>query len=378
MSSYNRHKSEDAGDGISQYEKFYNQSWVGNDVSQGTGTFLTSRNRKNTYGVDIPNFHRRKREGELLPLTPFLQSTEWGYASEGARDYTKTFSGGSTTHYWTEGVYWPTHLAFDYMLTADYVLSVANEKISDDAVGWAAARIYSAGFDGLTFAAEFTKTVAMFRGLLKRWTKLALTGKLEKLWLEGRYGWRTLVYDMLEIQQLVEKLDDERKRFREHAGFSESWQSKDVINAGGSTVSYDAVSITSASLNHRATVVAEIEPPKVIMNPFITAWELMTLSFVIDWAIQIGRWLEAMSFLALSTKHYASKGVFVEYTKECFIENVSWASGYSGDLSCYGTSRCSVTLREPTSVPLKPTVNLQLNAFKVLDLVAILVGKVRR
>lgn len=375
---FNRNLSDGPGPSVETTNRWNRKSWESSDIKLTTKDVTTSVTYKITRGQDIPNYHRRKRRGELMPMTHFYQCEADGRIHEGSHNYVKTYSGGGTSRYWTDGVWWPDWDYCDWQIRESYVKPRAYDRLSDDYVGWAAAKIYSSGFDGLTFAAELTKTIAMFKGFLRRWAKLLSQGRIDKIWLEGRYGWRTLYYDILDINKAIARIDDGRRRFREQAGASEKWSTTDYYTESWSAASITYAATTSAELNHRAVVIADIKPPKIIVNPAMTAWELMSYSFVVDWVVQIGSWLESMTFLMIQNDYVAAKGLKLSYSKSCVITDVDWGTDFSGDYTLNGSSTCVVEIREPAQVPLSPSTKLKLDKFKVLDLVALTLGKIRR
>jgi hypothetical protein len=248
---------------------------------------------------------------------------------------------------------------------------------SDYYVQAAAAKIYSQGWDALTFGAELSKTVVMFRSFLTRWASLARSGKLESLWLEGRYGWRPLVYDMKDINKAINNLNEGRKRYRDSVGSTttKTWKQINTINAV-----YGVLTCTTTytdTFGIRGSIVADIEPPRIQFNPITTAWELMKLSFVVDWVLNIGQFLESLSFLALQREYYAAAGFQV---KRSYIQT----SNFVPAVGCLGTwytdsrGEATLTQRIPTSVSTIPLPKLRLGAFKVLDLVALFLQAVTR
>lgn len=323
-------------------------------------------------GWDIPNFHARKKAGELLPFTPFAQTTaQWKFSE--SRSVSKSGHIYQLLHH--------SGAAVHSRLTAqDDLVSYMNEVEGDPDyfVQAAASKIYSSGWDSLTFIAELTKTVAMFKGFVRRLISLALRGRLDKIWLEGRYGWRTLVYDMVDINNALANIDSHRKRFRESVGTNQEWSviHDHVVPLDGlNSATYRAVDTILVGL--RGTVAADIEPPTFQFNPFTTAWELIGLSFVVDWVINVGQFLESMSFLVVNTKYTAAAGMYGEMTRVWSVPSTSASGGYTVDFVTVDEQLCFVTrtVRTPATVSKSPLLQLRLDGFKVMDLVAILLGR---
>jgi len=240
-----------------------------------------------------------------------------------------------------------------------------------------AAKIYSNGWDALTFTAELTKTVAMFRGFVGRVIRQASSPKgLASLWLEGRYGWRTLAYDLIDIDKAIRNLDDGRKRYRDRVGGNTSQYLTTTHTNGAAWGTLTCTAHINRKIGVRGTIVADIEPPRFGFNPVTTAWELITLSFVIDWIVNVGQFLEAMSFLALSRAYVAAGGIMIE---DDITQTSSFAKAGNvspGYWSLQTHAKATFIRRIPSAVDPIPLPKLRIGALKVGDLVALLVQKV--
>lgn len=336
------------------------------------GTSVTSRYVKETYGFDIENYHKRKASGELLPMTPFNQ-TEY----TASRNCTAQHLGADVATNCGRLEY---HKAYPYAPNFPIAYNAAIDfEIPDTAyyVQQAAAKIYSRGHDTLTFIAELKKTREMFQNVSKKLLSLRDGLSLKRasdLWLEARYGWRTLVYDLEDLHQALSELGETRKRYSERTGqtLSEA-DSYVVVSDNGVNVITDTYS-TSLTISVRGSVVADISPPTFQFDPVQTAWELTRLSFVVDWLINVGQSISAIEFLIFNTSYSAAGGYSA--TKEISVSRVlstspsNLISTYSGA----GTSKAKKiwTARVPTSVSYLPLIKLRLDEFKVLDLLALL------
>jgi hypothetical protein len=322
------------------------------------------------YGMNTPKFHQRLKAGELLPYTPWRQSELTGGISIANHELIH----GTTRSYWkgfrplvTYDKYCitslePADLGFDL----DQIESLKREMIQA-----AAANIYSSGWDGLTFIAELKETLRMFRGLFQRVLKTLTYGKWSDLWLEGRYGWRTLLYDMQDLAKLIDQLDKSRDRFKQRVGRQlESSVLQEFSITDTSATRYYITQI-DAILSVRGSVIADISPPRVQINPFVTAWEITKLSFVFDWFIHIGTWLESLSFIVLSDHHASASGYHLKVTKQCSLANVQWSTGWSGDSSFVSIVAGKATVRSPQPIPLTPFASVNLDWLKVDDLLAL-------
>jgi len=324
-----------------------------------------------TEGRDLPEYHKRKKRGELLPITYFRQE-EIKRETHVAFDMQYNSSSYRKLCQRRTGNIWPYP---EEAMMQEFVDGYPTEYF----VQAAAAKIYSSGWDALTFMAELRQTYAMFSNFVGNFAKNASSGKLENIWLEGRYGWRTLMYDIEDINKMLQNIDAKRTRFKESVGTTV----KEVIQtpflwgqAEGGNVDFTRTDTIFIGL--RGTVVADVEPPDLSFNPITTAWELKTLSFVVDWIVNVGQFLEAMSFLIISTQHYAAGGREISVIREYTIDSVTPHSGWS--YTCEGRSDSfrRWTMRIPTTVSNNPLLQLRLDGWKALDLVSLAVQAFRK
>lgn len=120
-------------------------------------------------------------------------------------------------------------------------------------------------------------------------------------------------------------------------------------------------------------VVADITPPKIQFNPFVTAYELTTLSFVIDWFINIGQYLQALSFLAIQQDYKCGYGWNVDITSTYTLTSIVPKRYYTlTSASLSSVVKTSRKVRTPlTSIPLGVSTIRRLNDMKVADIIAI-------
>jgi len=339
-----------------------------------TENVLWDMNRSFSQGYDIPNFHRRKNAGELLPYTPWYQERSF-CSHSGSLSYEHT---GYSTHWWD------TDSGNDFIAIKSKYPIVSTAPLLDDFieskgidplvfVQGAAASIYSRGWDALTFFAEFQHIIRMFRNIIQNVMKYGSLRELYNAWLEGRYGWRILVFDIQDIMKLIAKLDEEeRTRVKERTGTSVSDTISTSLsqNRGIGMLYADLTEVYDLSV--RGSVIADYTPPDVTFNPVLTAWELVPFSFVIDWILTIGNAINAISLAMLSNKYFACYGYEFKYSLSISATSSTWSSGWTGTYEQETTQQVSITKRVPCSVPYFPRIDLNLDAFKVGDLLALL------
>lgn len=327
-------------------------------------------------GATTPDFHKLLKAGELLPYTPWTQffgeawrSLQLHYTEKANPSNTGDQLAGNWNPAISSGTWkWrqePADLQY-YAARFD----------TGPFVQQSAATIYAKGHDTLTFLAEVHKINALFKGAVGTLVKLMRGKSLAQAWLEYRYGWRILYYDMVEISETLANLSVKRKRFAERSGTSHHISEdigSTVVTGGGHTLIFSGTNHIQISL--RGSVVADIEPPKFQFNPVLTTWELITFSFVVDWFIGIGQWLESLSFMATQSKYVAAGGVYITSSSSTLLESMTSVdvndSGTTGESAC----KSEITIRTPTTVNISnPFWRVNLDAFKVLDLISLIFG----
>lgn len=114
-------------------------------------------------------------------------------------------------------------------------------------------------------------------------------GKLANNWLELQYGWLPLVNDMYEGSKFIEsKLQTIKQSFSVGSKVDETclyycstYQAKSAVRT------YQII----VDLTEKVPLAAQLG----LTDPYSIAWELMPYSFVIDWALPIGPYLEAVT-----------------------------------------------------------------------------------
>jgi hypothetical protein len=338
---------------------------------------LLLKQEKLTRGWDIPDFSKRVARGELLPHTEFYQ-----YERDDLQH------AGTSVRYDSNGVLRRARVpALRAPGEVSWALQEPNLSVYGDFAEFnyltqqAAANIYTKGHDTLTFLAELGKLSNLVQGLGQRIHKLTQRknpADWAKIWLEGRYGWRTLIYDLDDLHGAVEEFDRARHRYSEKAGFTT--RERDISNLNVSR-QYNVTHRTTTRqtvVGRRGSVTADIYPPRFRTNIVTTAWELLPWSFVVDWVYSVGSSLEAMSFQLLSSDYVASLGYKVTESKLIDEKDVEWVGAWNGKFHYSSTSSVSVAERKPASVNLSPKWRLSLDGYKVVDLIALVKGKIPR
>jgi len=335
-------------------------------------------------GYELSDFHRRKNAGELLPYTTYKKMSEnldaSGSLSVTGTAYRNDWVANGHSHGYLNFRPLPTYTGGNLV---NNILTVQGIDPLHE-VQRAAAALYSRGWDELTFLAELAQTVRMFRGALGKFLELvrALADsprdarnwqKAIDAWLEGRYGWRILLKDIEDINNLLRTINEaQRTRTKERVGNSYSHISTETLVDTRSFGTIRADATTTWDVSVRGSIIADFMPSQRRINLLATAYELSYLSFVVDWFYDIGRAIEAYSFVILNHQYTAAWGLHVEYSYT--IDNVELTPGIYWTGSCEQESSFTHESfeRKPTTVPYAPQLNVNLNVFKVADLLALL------
>lgn len=353
-----------------------------NTTEYGSAVYKTAAVARNSWtGWDVPNFHRRRRRGELIPHTPWRKFSLTGNAT-GTYDWisvanTRIYYGGNYPHF------------SEWILSEEVMTELAPEP-EEKWVQEAAAQIYGNGWDLFTFIAEFKDVKKQFlqvgRGLLKlrdlasvrKMLARKTTAERWKLvtneWLSARYGWRPLYHDIKNMIEAVQTFCDARNRFSERSGTSWSDSYYEVLDTEWAAFHVDSTIETKIKYSVRGSVTADIDVPSFQVNPLQTGWEVIPFSFVVDWIIGIGTAISAISFLAHVKAYSASTGILCEAERTMFsqlgVQKSNYASGigYSGSAS----SAASLEIRKPCRISYTPHVTLKMNGAKYLDLATLI------
>lgn len=347
--------------------------------SSATSTSYDEDTRWQMEGLDTPNFHSRKKRGELLPYTPYKNFRTSGGNSAGAMWYRhKTSNSGGG---WCEpgnpipNTWTMTDAKF---CTYSQAQSLVNNQV-ENLLDQAASAIYSKNsMDGLTFAAELTKTLQLFAQFPKRlieFLKPGMRGGLPITWLEYRYGWRILWYDIQSFLRAHKRIGDLRTRFTERVGYNDV-QPPSIVstNINDLNILFGRYDITTqVTYSRRGTITVDTEGINPFQaQPLVTAWELIPYSFIIDWVIGIGDYLSAASAQLAITGYAGASSVKARITKTIKVTTTSINSSYNGEYWQYGDSVSEIIVRVPAVFKLHPSINIDLDSQKLIDLIFLL------
>jgi hypothetical protein len=331
------------------------------------------------YGRDIDNFHARKERGELLPMT-FFSYFEGIGSTEGSLDQIWD-DGVTSNHQYSLTDTWAPEESWAIWGSSDLVNAMPNNALAY--VQQAAAKIYGTGHDTLTFLAELTEVRTMFTGIIRKLLRLDLPPDRDYLyfinhWLEYRYGWRTLWSDILALNSALSSLDETRSRYSERSGTSYSYTDESTWDTDHITHVRTHTLTTKYNVGVRGAVAADVVIPKFQFNPIQTGWEIIPLSFVLDWLWNVGGALAAIRFLTLQTEYVASYGYRISFERSYNMETTWSAEHWDINNAQSGESEGSLTRRYPCSIPKLPQIRINIDTFKVFDLISLVLQRLSK
>lgn len=224
-----------------------------------------------------------------------------------------------------------------------------------------------------------------------------------KWYLEYRYGWRILLMEMEAARQAIEA---------EMHIATEPVRARDRFTTGGTLVSSVAGSMSSGQLSMAPNVIANLVmnttketyselvagealgfyllddaaalQKQLGLHALPTVWELIPGSFIADWFVNIGDWLQA--FASITPGFQWLGGQYSQLQRTKIVLKV--VGGYYGSttypLVVHSNGETEITrysfarsLENP-AVPLPPVIANDLNLLRCIDAVALLVNRYGR
>lgn len=339
-----------------------------------------------------PQFWTKVRDGEFLPINTVDITTSERVIVPYSGSTSFTHTGTITAS--------PTHSSgtLFYLHNMNGLPAYApSQSDIDSVVIQALAKAKSPDWDILTFAGELPQTISLLRtamlrvfGVSRKIARRALRRETRRakrqrrrydpqkalrefaqLWLEGRYGWRPLMYDIDDIVTVLRKKSQSpiaRRSFRKSFSINQTASPATTTSGGAFTITGTHNRLGDCSI--RAVVYHRSDMARIGANPIITAYELTRFSFVVDWFIDIGSWLQAIS----PRVGYNQLGVSVSW-KASYVETQKWVWTSGTWVTSMSPQTIVDTVeryhREAYSgIPL-PSIQVNLNQWKVADLIAL-------
>lgn len=389
------------------------------DVNYGSGNWTHSWSDSMTDEV-TPGYFAKKKSGQVLPVNQLNQTK---YSIEASNDY-------CLQQYWNSGQS-PTlraTLEFQGNLASCAMASAFNTSVPAWYSNWATnpswpsttavlqealAKANASKFDLLTFLAEFNKTNELVRrfgkstfkraydlnqSLQKRVRRSQMTYKVfSEAWLEARYGWRILMYDLLAMNESIERLQEGiplRGRFSAYdeivgTPYSSSGSATTLRAWSPNLTGYNSYFNNVAYSRHQTVTrsvkagvaVEHLGQDMYMSDPLVTAWEIIPFSFIADWFLTIGDAIKAhspfattnllWSYLTTVDKRTTTLTASFDYSTTCYsaVSADSWTGNSISESVC--VSEKSVRLRTAQAPTVALEFDLNFDYKKAIDLVAL-------
>jgi len=360
-----------------------------------SGKVPGSYHYKKSVGEDIKDYHKKIRNGELLPVTNWTQyeiTNNVGISINDTRRIVNGVHNGSGTLL-NDVFYDAAHtvpyrgLGHHDILTPEALDSFIDvNRFGPNVVDRAVIKLTVAKHDTLTSIAELGKTVNLFRNAGKSLGKLLQDNSPKRwadLWLEGRYGWRTLQYELDSVENALRHIDKSSPFWRAVVGSFEDVNYNHESTYKTFNTDYTYKSLVQGNVSYRGIAVGQRKPPSFGFNIPKTAWELVPFSFVVDWFVNVGDTIDLFAgHMATQGQYVSGLGVQADLSLQYDLSNkiptptssnwYNWNSSYSS------TATGSVTKRLPFAVTFTPQLNVNLDAYKVADLTALVVQQISK
>lgn len=242
------------------------------------------------------------------------------------------------------------------------------------------------------------KAAATALGLEKTPARVGRFKTPDENWLEYRYGWRLVVYDINSLMKtMYDVLSTRPPLLRVTAtAKSQSYSTRSLgrvyVNLPNGTQAGSWSASETVEMNREVTggYVFELESVAIanltsfgLNNPFLWAWEMIPWSFVLDWIVNVGDILQGLTAFAGKTWRDGWLCKVIESKSKRFWTSPLKASGvYSfigPDVVTFGPQCERRFARAPmVFTPSSIRVSLDLNTSRAIDAIALLGQIIRK
>lgn len=208
-------------------------------------------------------------------------------------------------------------------------------------------------------------------------------------WLEWRYGWGPL---MMDISGTLEALDAALSTALRHTarGYSSQSSTQEWVSplrySPGGVGTYDFRFVQNDMVTVRAYVLyqADVKYQKIHDFGFhafaSTAWEILPFSFVADWFIPIGKWIQAiepkLGVVTLASGYTLTRETILQRMVNSYAAPPNDSHDYRESATLVGFTdtfvRRDKSRAVPLGIPMFPQISVKLNAKRVMDAIALL------
>lgn len=264
-------------------------------------------------GTDLPAGWRRANPGKPLPIHPYTTNM---------LKQTQTKS----------RCVWPAdgyYMGDAYVYTcSDTVPARASANLSLTALNKITSEMRGHDFNAAVFAAEAAQSVATVKntslavlralygtvtgnwrevvqgiaalpGQRSIWAKKLKSGDISGAWLSLKYGWEPLIGDCFEAVKAIERLQSEPRTLKYRAQSSERF-----VKPWSPSFSNGVLEITDdVTVRFIVEVKEQLSAARSlgVLSPYQILWEKLPWSFVVDWFVPIGTYLDTLSVVSGQT-----------------------------------------------------------------------------
>lgn len=351
-------------------------------------TVIGTVTTKEIWSQETPSFHAcLKRNGFVLPLPVKIVSVSTTRnAAEAVRNriYNTGTCAGAIYEYSQGPISFVSpRTLFEPPERDEIIRSVVNRACSD-------AR--TATYDILTDIAELRSSIDLFRkvgsmlnthldDLLKLSLRYstnpkALAKASSDLWLSYRYGLMPVVFSLQDALKAISKNQNPISIGRATIGDSGSLAK--VTETTSNTFDTRTTETLDWNRKYRGFSLAQysaIISNKFRVDPLTTSYELIRFSFILDWFLDVGTWLEAISPFAAGTtlSTMGSVKTTVVYKQHRFNHShgVLGNIRYEGDYDCTSLVINEEKYERFYYSPSLPAWNPRLNLPRITDAIAL-------
>lgn len=276
-----------------------------------------------------------------------------------------------------------------------------DEDLVDALVTEAVAEAKAATWDSLTFVGEFDQTVDLFllqlerlhafeRWLIRKVKRRARNNRrirskrdllvlFSNMWLEYAFGWQPLIRDLNDGLKALHRVGN-RELFEGASSNTVDLGDSDVTTTTNSFSSVVVSCTLAGSRKYRAHAYAQPTSDRAHfgVDPLVSGWELARWSFVIDYFVNVGSWLQAWSPFSGAQLLGAMASVRDSYVLEQHVD-ISYFNTQTGEFSGVSTKiEVDRYTRYPASPGSLPSWNPRLTPKRIVNLVALVISGKRR
>lgn len=421
---YNRYRNRSTPAGPA-----FHKVW-GSD-GESTVPVVLPANTEQTYDTKIPQYRKRSALGEIFNNSFLNVSDEWTFTDLVAAN--ATGPGG-----WTENHQWKGCLTYQSQGSVSLPISLDLDDVVRNAQLEALGNVNATDVDAVAFAGEWSKTVRLHRdlgeGLLKLFKgtrEIRRKASFEKLpvyderglpvlnragkpvyryahrpgeskfkgsrsreaanlYLAGRYGVLPLLSDLENAVKFLGRKHHPRFTARGNA-MAQGQRTTGIPASFGYYGTWMLIMTVTRTFEARYGILYEADEftrrmaQLGLTRPLSSAWELLPWSFVGDWFLQVGQYLDAVQPTGITRNLSAWGGTRDTvvttlspsyYTPHGSVPtNTSWSMSWSGGFTRVQTTKS----REPwnTAIPSRPALGSGFNAIRSGDFAALVLQKIK-